>query len=88
MGPERRRNTIYGRFFVSDYDNPIYYTNNILTTARSGLEERATSAVTADQYATADFINSLHMTYNRLVNNRAVSGQTPSLTTCSALEHV
>jgi len=73
------KNTVYGRFFVADYDNPIYYANNILTTARSGLEERATSAVAADQYATATFINSLHLTYNRLVNNRAVSGQTPSL---------
>jgi hypothetical protein len=73
------KNTVYGRFFVADYDNPIYYSNNILTTTRSGLEERATSAVATDQYATATFVNSLHLTYNRLVNNRAVSGQTPSL---------
>jgi Carboxypeptidase regulatory-like domain/TonB dependent receptor len=74
------KNTVYGRFFVADYDNPIYYSNNILTTTRSGLEERATTAVAADQYATATFINSLHLTYTRLVNNRAVSGETPSLT--------
>jgi hypothetical protein len=73
------RNTIYGRFFVADYANPIYYTNNILTTTRAGLAERATSAVAADQYATASFVNSFHFTYTRLVNNRTVSGQTPSL---------
>ena len=48
-------NSIYGRFFVTDYDNPVYYTDNILTTTRSGLEERATSAVIADQYSKARF---------------------------------
>lgn len=73
------RNTLYGRFFVADYDNPTVYTNNILTTTRSGLEERATSAVVADQYATASFVNALHVTYNRLINNRAVSPQMPNL---------
>jgi carboxypeptidase family protein len=73
-------NTIYGRFFVADYDNPPYYTNNILTTTRPGLEERATSAVAADQFATGSFINSFHVTYTRLVNNRAVPQDMPSLT--------
>ena len=73
------RNTVYGRFFVADYDNPAYYTNNILTTTRSGLEERATTAVAADQYATSSFVNALHFTYTRLVNNRTVSSQMPSL---------
>jgi hypothetical protein len=73
------RHTVYGRFFVADYDNPVIYTNNILTTTRSGLEERATSAVAADQFSTAGFVNALHLTYNRLVNNRAVSPQMPNL---------
>jgi hypothetical protein len=45
------RNNMYGRFFVADYDNAPYYTGNILTTTRSGLEERATSVVLADQYS-------------------------------------
>ena len=73
------RNTVYGRFFVADYDNPVEYSDNILTTTRSGLEERATSAVVADQFSTASFVNALHLTYNRLVNNRAVSPQMPNL---------
>ena len=73
------RNTVYGRFFVADYDNPVIYTDNILTTTRSGLEERATSAVVADQFSTATFVNALHLTYNRLINNRAVSPQMPNL---------
>ena len=57
------KNSIYGRFFVTDYDNPVFYTNNILTTTRSGLEERATSAVIADQYSKAGFVNAFHGTY-------------------------
>jgi hypothetical protein len=73
------KNTVYGRFFVADYDNPPYYTDNILTTTRSGLEERATSAVIADQYSSAAFVNSFHATYTRLINNRAVSPQMPNL---------
>ena len=73
------RHTIYGRFFVADYDNPTIYTNNILTTTRSGLEERATSVVAADQYSKAGFVNALHATYNRLVNNRAVSPSFPNI---------
>jgi hypothetical protein len=78
------RNTIYGRFFVADYDNPPYYTDNILTTTRAGLEERATSAVAADQYATGTFINAFHFTYTRLVNNRTVPGKMPSLASLGA----
>jgi hypothetical protein len=73
------RHTVYGRFFVADYDNPVIYTNNILTTTRSGLEERATSAVAADQFSSSSFVNAFHLTYNRLVNNRAVSPQMPNL---------
>jgi hypothetical protein len=78
------RNSIYGRFFVADYDNPVIYTDNLLTTTRSGLEERATSAVVADQYATPGLVNSFHATYTRLVNNRAVSPQMPNLVSLGA----
>jgi hypothetical protein len=78
------KNSIYGRFFVADYDNPAYYTNNILTTTRSGLEERATSAVVADQFSTPTFVNAFHATYTRLINNRAVSPQMPNLVSLGA----
>ena len=73
------RNSIFGRFFVADYDNAPYYTNNILTTTRSGLEERATSATAADQFTTPGLVNAFHATFTRLINNRAVSQQMPSL---------
>ena len=78
---QSNRHTIYGRFFVADYDNGPYYTNNILTTTRSGLEERATTAVIADQFSTPGLINAFHGTFTRLINNRAVSPQMPNLVT-------
>ena len=73
------KNTVYGRFFVTDYSNPVIYKDNILTTTRSGLEERATSVVLADQYSTPGFVNAFHATYTRLVNNRATSPDMPNL---------
>jgi hypothetical protein len=78
------QNSLYGRFFVADYDNSPYYTNNILTTTRSGLEERATSATVADQFTTPRLVNSVHLTYSRLINNRAVSPQMPNLVSLGA----
>ncbi|MBZ5619413.1 MAG: hypothetical protein LAQ69_11925 [Acidobacteriia bacterium] len=69
---------------MADYDNAPYYTNNILTTTRSGLEERATSVVVADQYSTPGLVNAFHATYTRLINNRAVSPQMPNLVSLGA----
>src|SRR5260370_7850431 len=43
------RNTIFGRYFITDYDNPPYYTNNILTTTRAGLEDRTQTLTLGDQ---------------------------------------
>ncbi|MGI8989209.1 MAG: carboxypeptidase regulatory-like domain-containing protein [Bryobacteraceae bacterium] len=76
---QSERNSIYGRYLIADYDNPPYYTNNILTTTRSGLEERAQSVVVAYQYSSPGFVNAFHATFARLINNRAVSQQMPNL---------
>jgi hypothetical protein len=64
------KNSFFGRFFVADYANPAYYTNNVLTTSRAGLNERATSVALGDQFSTGNFVNSFHATYSRLANNR------------------
>ena len=37
---QNSRSSIFGRYFIADYDNPPYYTNNLLTTTRAGLEDR------------------------------------------------
>ena len=43
------KNTIYGRYYIADYANPGVFTNNILTTTRSGLDDRAQAVVVADE---------------------------------------
>lgn len=73
------KNLIYGRYFITDYANPAYYTNNLLTTTRSGVAERAQSVTLADEYSSGNFINSFHATYSRLFTNRTVSQQMPDL---------
>jgi len=73
------KNSIYGRYFIADYDNPVYYIDNLLTTTRSGLEERSQSVTLADQYSGPSFINAFHATYARLITNRAVSPQMPNV---------
>ena len=73
------KHSMYGRYFVTDYANPVYYTNNILTTTRSGLDERAQSVTLGDQYVISPaFVNSFHATFARLMSNRAVSPQMPN----------
>ena len=73
------KNSVYGRYFIADYDNPPFFTNNILTTTRSGLEERTQSVVLADQYSISPtIVNAFHATFARLAINRAVSQQMPN----------
>lgn len=73
------RHSVYGRYFIADYDNPPYYTDNILTTTRSGLEERSQSVTVGDQYSiTPTVVNAFHATFARLAINRAVSQQLPN----------
>jgi hypothetical protein len=73
------KHTFYGRYFIADYDNPAFYTNNILTTTRSGIEQRSQSVTLGDQYSISPtVVNAFHATYARLISNRAVSQQMPN----------
>ena len=73
------RNLVYGRYFITDYANPAYYTNNLLTTTRSHIAKRARSITLADKYSNPGFVNAFHATYSRLFTNRTVSQQMPDL---------
>jgi len=73
------RNTIFGRYFIADYDNPPYYTNNILTTTRAGLEDRTQTVTLGNQYSISPtFVNAARATFNRLAINRAAPPTMPS----------
>src|SRR5579884_2474980 len=76
---QNSRHSIYGRYFLAKYDNPPYYTNNILTTTRSGLEEQSQSATLGDVFSISPtLVNSFHAIFTRLPINRAVSQQMPN----------
>lgn len=73
------KHSVYGRYFIADYDNPWFYRGNILTTTRSGLEERTQSVVLADQYSISPtVVNAFHATFARLAINRDTSPDMPS----------
>jgi hypothetical protein len=66
------RNTIYGRYFLLNYNNPAVYTDNILTLSRPSVIDGAHSAVFGDQMTiTPTVINSIHFTFNRLTVDRS-----------------
>jgi Carboxypeptidase regulatory-like domain len=73
------RNNILARYFILDYSNPAIYTNNVLTTSRPGLLQRAQSIVLGDQFTvTPAIVNNLHFTYSRLAVHRANPSTMPS----------
>src|SRR5260370_29728601 len=66
------RNTIFGRYFISDYDNPPSYTDNILTTTRAGLADRTQTVTVGDHFSISPtFVTAARATFNRLAINRA-----------------
>ena len=76
---ENAKHTLYGRYFITDYANPAYYTNNILTTTRSGLNERGQSLTLGDQYIFSPTVfNAFHATAARLISNRSPSPNMPN----------
>lgn len=65
------KNTIFGRYFILNFNNPAYYTNNILTLSRPSVIDRSQSFVLGDQMTiTPSIINAAHFTFSRLSVNR------------------
>jgi hypothetical protein len=73
------KHSIFGRYFIADFNNPFFFNGNLLTTTRSGLEERTQSVVIGDQYTfTPTIVNSVRLTFGRLAINRNVPAQMPN----------
>jgi hypothetical protein len=73
------RTTIFGRYYIADYANPGVFTDNILTTTRSGLNDRAQSVVVAvESVLRPTLFNSIHATFSRLMTNRTPPAGMPS----------
>jgi hypothetical protein len=73
------RNNVLARYFILDYANPAIYTNNVLTTSRPGLLQRAQSIVLGDQFTVSPtIVNNLHFTFSRLAVHRSNPSTMPS----------
>jgi Carboxypeptidase regulatory-like domain len=73
------KHSIFGRYFVADFDNPPLYDGNLLNTTRAGLQMRSQAAVLGSQYTiTPTVTNALHVTYSRLAVNRGVAAGIPN----------
>jgi hypothetical protein len=73
------KHNIYGRYYIADYYNPGVFTDNILTTTRSELNDRSQSVTIAVQSSlTPTLVNAVHATYSRLMINRIPPKGMPS----------
>jgi hypothetical protein len=64
--------TLFGRYLYAVYDNPATYDGqNVLTLSRTGQNNQAHSFVLGHNWVLSPtMINSLHVTYNKTVNDR------------------
>jgi len=66
------KNTVFGRYFFSDYKKiPAAFNGNFLLTTQGGVLDRAQSATIGDTYSiTPNILNSLHLAWTRLAITR------------------
>ena len=75
------RNSIFGRWFVTNYAQPAYYTNNLLTTAAVGQEAQSQSIIAGDTYLIdAAIVSSFRATFTRSMAVRRNAANTPTMT--------
>ncbi|HEX5226207.1 MAG TPA: carboxypeptidase regulatory-like domain-containing protein [Bryobacteraceae bacterium] len=69
---QNSKHTLYGRYFIADYQNPPTFDGkNLLTTTQPGNFERSQSATIADNFIfTPNTLNSFQIGFNRVRDNR------------------
>jgi Carboxypeptidase regulatory-like domain len=69
---QNSKHTLYGRYFMAQYQNPpVYDGKNLLTTTQPGNYERAQSVTIGDNYTFGPgTLNAFHFTINRRRDNR------------------
>jgi hypothetical protein len=73
------KNTVFGRYFITDFRDPPVYGGNLLNTTRAGQFSRDQSLVVGDNYAlSSTMINSVHATATRLAIFRGPSSAVPN----------
>jgi len=75
------KQTVYGRYFFSDYKSPAAFGGNFLLTTQRGVLDRAQSATIGDTYSiTPNTLNSLHLAWTRLAITRGAAPDMKNLT--------
>ncbi len=74
------KNTVFGRYFISDFsDPPIFDGANLLTTTKAGQLARNQSLVLGDTYTLSPtIVNSIHLTANRMAIFRGPATNVPN----------
>jgi len=74
------RNTVFGRYFISDFaDPPIFDGANLLTTTKAGQLARNQSLVLGDTFTLSpSIVNSIHVTANRMAIFRGPAANVPN----------
>ena len=69
---QSQKNSIFGRYFISDYRNPaIFDGKNLLTTTKAGVAPRSQSLTLGDNYSISPTtLSAFHATFTRLRINR------------------
>ncbi|MGH9352408.1 MAG: carboxypeptidase regulatory-like domain-containing protein, partial [Terriglobia bacterium] len=71
--------SMFARYFLANYSNPPVFTNNILTTTRSGLRDRSQAVVLGSQWILSPTaFNAFHVSFDRLAVSRAVAPGIPN----------
>lgn len=73
---QNTKHSLFGRYFLTDYQNPpVYDGTNLLTTTAPGNDERVQSFTLGDTYSISPTtLNSFHATFTRRRINRGVAG--------------
>lgn len=74
------KNTIFGRYFITDFsDPPIYNGSNLLTTTKAGQLARNQSLVLGDTFTpNSTMVDSIHVTANRMAIFRGPAANVPN----------
>jgi len=74
------KNTVFGRYFISDFaDPPVFDGANLLTTTKAGQLARSQSLVLGDTFTISPtMVNSIHATANRMAIFRGPAGNVPN----------
>ncbi|HLJ26236.1 MAG TPA: TonB-dependent receptor [Candidatus Angelobacter sp.] len=73
------KNTVFGRYFITDFRDPPVYNGDLITTTRAGQFSRAQSVVLGDTYTLSpSMVNSVHATGTRVAVFRGPSNTVPN----------